>query len=468
MSSRKIPRGRQTPHASRTLMHLERLERRLPLAGDVTAQLVGSTLRLTGDSLGNDVLVASAPGGRIAVIGNATTINGASSTFVTDAAVTAIIADLRGGNDEIGFGNRAQDFVGTRLDVYSFFVPALSSMPFDAVALQAAIDGVSGGVTSFTIPGDVTVFARGGNDGVGINGTVGGSVVVNLGEADAGNVVAIGGESSASRVRGSVTVTGGSRADIVGIGNAIVDGRVSVALGDGDNWFFGGGETATAFGALAYTGGANADVVALLGDVTVGSDVRISTGLRGADFVGFSNSEAGGTVKVRGNVVVNTGTGNDGDTVDLVGDIRGTVTVTTGGGRDTVSVSSLVVWNSFEGSDPVPTFVTAGPSAIGRDLTINTGAGDDLISIGTSTIGRHVRIDTGLGNDRLAIDNLRVGRNLFVGLGAGNDALEVKNLRAAAAVLAGGVGSNSLVTDTATRTANRRLTAFGFRPVNNG
>ena len=30
-------------------MHLERLEQRLPLAGDVTATLTGSTLRLAGD-----------------------------------------------------------------------------------------------------------------------------------------------------------------------------------------------------------------------------------------------------------------------------------------------------------------------------------------------------------------------------------------------------------------------------------
>lgn len=181
MFSRNTPRGRQTPHASRTLMHLERLERRLPLAGNVTAQLDGSTLRLTGDDLGNGVLVASAPGGRIAVIGNATTINGASSSFVTDAAVTAIIAELKGGDDEIGFGNRAQDFAGTRLeeDNNQF---ALSEMPFDAVALQAAIDGLSGGVTSFTIPGDVRLNAESGSDGVGIIGTVGGSVVVNLGE----------------------------------------------------------------------------------------------------------------------------------------------------------------------------------------------------------------------------------------------------------------------------------------------
>lgn len=271
----------------------------------------------------------------------------------------------------------AQDFVFSRQDTSRFFVPAFFSETFDAVALQAAIDGVFDGVTSFTIPGDVTVVSRDGDDGVGIIGTVGGAVVVDLGGAEAGNVLVIGGESSVGHVRRSVTVTGGSRADIVGMGNAIVDGRVSMARGDGDNWLFGGGETAAAFGSVNDRGGANADAVVLIGDVTVGNDVRISTGERGEDAVGFSTSDAGGVVKVRGNVVINTGSGNDGDNVDVVADVSGSLSVTTGGGRDAVSVSSLVVWNSFnsfEESDPFPTFAAAGPSALGRDLTINTAA----------------------------------------------------------------------------------------------
>ena len=46
--------------AVRSPMRLDRLEQRLPLAGNVTAEIVGSTLRLTGDALGNEMLVASA------------------------------------------------------------------------------------------------------------------------------------------------------------------------------------------------------------------------------------------------------------------------------------------------------------------------------------------------------------------------------------------------------------------------
>ena len=110
MSSPKTFRSRRRV-ASRSPLLLERLERRLPLAGNVTAQLVGSTLVLTGDAAGNELVVASAAGGRLAVFGNATTINGASTTpnpFVTTRAVTSVVANLNAGNDVIGFGNDAE------------------------------------------------------------------------------------------------------------------------------------------------------------------------------------------------------------------------------------------------------------------------------------------------------------------------------------------------------------------------
>lgn len=139
-----------------------------------------------------------------------------------------------------------------------------------------------------------------------------------------------------------------------------------------------------------------------------------------------------------------------------------------GGGRDTVCVSSSVGWVSTAGSDPVPTFDSTGPSAIGRDLTINSGAGSDLISIGTSTVGRNVWLDAGTGNDFVGIDGMQVRRNLFISLGAGNDSLGVTNLRAFAAFFSGGSGTNSLSTDTATRAGSGTLRHYRFRAVANG
>ena len=456
-------------------MHLERLEQRLPLAGDVTATLTGSTLRLAGDNLANDVMVTSAAGGRMAVIGINTTINGGTAAFVSDRAVTSIIANFHGGDDAAGFGNSAADYASQRQftslatsPVSDWLGEQESPASFDVFAVQAMIDEVAGGVTTFSIPGRLTVTTGDGNDSVGIAGDISGRVLVRLGSADVGNGLVIGSEFTASHLGGGVIVKGGDRNDFVAIGNVSVSGTVSAALGDGTNWMIvaGDADRPATIGAFAYTGGANIDAVMLAGDVTVQKDVRIFTGSQGEDSVSFYTVDDGGTVTVRGNAIVNTG--NGGDTVDLVGKIQGTVSVTTGGGQDTVSVSSSVGWITSDGSDPVPVLEAFGSSAIGLDLIINTGAGNDLISIGTSTVGRNVTINAGSGDDDVWIDTIQVQRNLFVRLGAGDDSLKITNGKAFAAFLYGGDGTNSLSTDAATQAGSRTLKYFRFQAVANG
>ncbi|MFM9197764.1 MAG: hypothetical protein ACKOWG_18900, partial [Planctomycetia bacterium] len=177
-------------------LQLECMEQRLPLAGNVLAELTGSALRLTGDSLANDVLVASAAGGRIAVIGIATTINGGPAAFVTSGPVTTIVAYLNGGDVAVGFGFKAADYAGQRQFTMlatgpssAWFGEQEPPIPFDVVALQVMIDEAVGGVTTFSIPGSLTVTTRHGNDAVGISGDLGGSVVVTLGSAEVGNGV---------------------------------------------------------------------------------------------------------------------------------------------------------------------------------------------------------------------------------------------------------------------------------------
>jgi hypothetical protein len=488
MPPSKPMRHRHTRRASGPLLQLESLERRLPLAGDVTAKLTGSTLLLTGDTLANDVMVASAAGGKIAVIGINTTINGSSIAFVTNKRVTSIIADLNGGNDAIGFGNSAGGYAGVRMFVDGLLHPTWTVTeadtsadttsvsendttpppPFDVAALQTAIDDVAGGVTIFSIPGSLRVTTADGDDTVSIMGNIGGSVIASLGSADVGNGLAIG----LCRVGGSVTVVGGAQKEIVFMSNSTVAGRVSADLGDGTNWMLVAGEdeAPTAIAALAYTGGVDEDAVGLAGAVTVRNNVSIFTGARGEDGVDIGSvfDEDSGTVTVRGNVVVNTGTGSDDDTIGVVGNFRGNVSVTTGGGRDIVSVSSRIGWITTDGSDPVPLVEWAGSSAIGLDLNINTGAGNDLISIGTSTVGRHATIHAESGEDDVRINSMQVKRNLFIRLGTGNDSLGIVKMKAFAAFLQGGTGTNSLTTDTPTRTGNRTLRRDRFQTMTNG
>ncbi|MBU6275977.1 MAG: hypothetical protein KGQ61_05035 [Planctomycetes bacterium] len=50
-------------------------------------------------------MVTSAVGGKIAVIGIDTTVNGGTAVFVSDDLVTSIVATFHGGDDTAGFGN---------------------------------------------------------------------------------------------------------------------------------------------------------------------------------------------------------------------------------------------------------------------------------------------------------------------------------------------------------------------------
>jgi hypothetical protein len=93
---------------SRRPLGIESLEARLALAGNVTAQLSGPNLLITGDNASNAVeIVGTGTFGQFVVSGFAdsttgqpTTING--QTFVVISGVTAdVIAHLNDGNDEL-------------------------------------------------------------------------------------------------------------------------------------------------------------------------------------------------------------------------------------------------------------------------------------------------------------------------------------------------------------------------------
>jgi hypothetical protein len=422
MMSKKTFRNRKARAASRSALRVECLESRLALAvlgGNVNAQLVGSTLLLTGDALDNALVVSTATGGRMAVLGGfGTTINGSTSPFVTNRAVTSIVANLNAGNDVIGFTNSAVG-LGNQLTAFGIFSPF-------APTLQADIDTATGGIPTFTLPGSLTVTTAAGNDAVGIIGTVGGSVAASLGSSSSlagpgqGNGFAIGDPAVASvanRVGGSVSVVGGAQRDVVRFSGTDVGGAISATLGNGENYATVNGAGA-AFGSFVYAGGTGNDFVGLGNQVTIRHGVSVLTGARGEDAVGIY-----GNVNVGGSVALNTGTAADDDSIELGAAIRG-------------------------------------------GLSVITGAGNDQISVSESTIGLNTVIDAGAGNDRVFSSELTTRSNLFVYLGPGNDELDLSNVRAAAAFLYGGTGTNTLTTNAATRAGIRFLKYFQFQAVN--
>jgi hypothetical protein len=444
MSSKNTLRGRKARAASRPSLALECLESRLALAvlgGNVNAQLVGSTLLLTGDALDNALVVSTATGGRMAVLGGlGTTINGSTSPFVTSRPVTSIVANLNAGNDIIGFTNSAVGLVNqlTPLGIFSPFAPTL----------QADIDAATGGIPTFTLPGSVTVTTAAGNDAVGLIGTVGGSVAANLGSSSSvagpgqGNGFTIGNPSDSSvanRIGGSLSVVGGNQRDAVKVYGTDVGGGVSAALGNGENFafLFGFGST---FGSLAYTGGTGQDGVSLQLGLSVRNGVSIFTGPQGEDIVSVVQ-----TVNIGGSLVVNTGVGNDRDELLLTGSVRRDVSVATGGGNDFIQMSSTV----------------------GGGLAVSSGAGSDLVQVLPSSVGLNAVIDAGAGDDQVGVSSLSVRYNLTVSLGGGTDGLTLINVSAFAAFLYGGTGTNTLNIDAPSRTGIRTLRYYQFQTVNN-
>jgi hypothetical protein len=395
----RTPRSRP---ASRPL-HVEALERRELLyapVGNVTAQLVGSTLLLTGDSLGNQLMVASVSGGKVAVLGVnlGTTINGATNPFVTSRPVTSIIANLNGGDDQIGFGNSAGAFAD-QLDELGIDPP-----PFDAGVLQTAINAVAAGATTFTLPGSLSITTAGGNDQIGILGTIGGSVAANLGSAQTGpgigNGLFLGGLPDGSRVGGGVSIVGGAQADGVLIVGATIGGGVSAALGaaqaDGENELF---ILKSSMASVAYTGGTGTDAV-IAQNSGIRNGVSIVTGA-GSDSV-VLNTVGPQPMTVGGSVAIDTGA--DFDYLEFIASVRGAVSVVTGGG-------------------------------------------DDQVKFDQASVGLNAAIDTGVGNDRVEIEASQFRYNLLVSLGAGDDTLRLLTTSAFAAYLYGGPGTNGLDID---------------------
>lgn len=411
--ARSCSRGRRS--ARRTL-RIESLERREVLAGNVAAQLVGSTLTLTGDALANQLMVSSVAGGRFAVIGGGTTINGSQDSFVTSRPVTSIVANFGGGDDLVGFGNDAQVFA-RQLGFFGY------TDPFDVASVQAAIDAVAAGATVFTLRGNLAVTTGDGADGVGIFGTIGGSVAASLGSAPPvegvynGFMIGDWVDPFVSRVAGGVSIVDGAQNCRVFLWNAAVAGDAAANLGNGENVFILDGSSV---GSLTFVGGNGADDV-------------------------FTRD-----LRVRGGVSIATGGGND--QVDLGSNTGSQLYRTTVGGSAVVDTGA--------GRD----FINAVCNVSGS-LSLATGEGSDFVLFGDSTVRRNVTIGTGVGDDNVGISNTGIGGTLVVDLGAGNDGCAIGSTTALAAYLYGGLGTNILAIDASSRTGIRRLCYTQFQQV---
>lgn len=490
---------RNRSNRSRSL-RVESLERREVLAGNVTAMLVGSTLVINGDGADNQVAVISLGNSRYAVAGVNTTINGRAGTFTTPRATMSINADLKGGNDAIGFSNNA-DALGDL--AFDNFGVNLANLGIDVAALQTQINALTN-VTKFTLTGNISVIGAAGNDLIGIVGDVGGSITANLGAAaDNGfNAFGIDGSSLAANgtVGGVVSVLGDRQSDGVAVISTDVRGGVSSNLRDGDNGLdvF----DALVVGSITYSGGNGNDFVqvedstvvgvvsAVLGEGAFNDFAAYDSILGGVSVLGGSGQEFVDTanVEVKTNVIVSTFAGNDDINLHEHGagstDVAGLISVDSGSGDDFVEVSGesgslsvltgdgldeVVVYDSmFKYNVTVNTGnhnddVTMDNVEIGGMLTVLLGEGNDVVDVDGLVVGLNALLDAGGGDDVATIVDADIAYTFTALMGAGNDTLNITTSSAMTAMLDGGAGAlDELNADAASIAAVDNLFANGF------
>jgi hypothetical protein len=218
----------------------EYLERRNPLAGNVTAAVVGGTLILEGDSSSNSIQVRQLSQTSWEVRGFDTRINGNSGTFTANGVLAGVDADLNRGDDfvKIFNGTIATDLaVETNQGADSI---QLINLNVNGIADITTGDGndsilvsdveVNGTIESTSADaGAFELQTHGGSDVVNVDRLLATSAYLNLGSGNDSLAMTRSSFDSGLRIRASDGTDGVSLNDI----DAQDD--VWVHMGDGDS-----------------------------------------------------------------------------------------------------------------------------------------------------------------------------------------------------------------------------------------
>lgn len=266
----------------RRRLGIESLERRLLMAGDVTAALKGGWLVVTGDAEANQVLIENTASGEYSVTGaDGTTVSGSPVTGVTKG----VKVNLKDGDDVV------------------------------------AIVGSGGG--TFHATGDVKVTTGKGNDRILVAGLqADGKVTLNSGNATgegAGDQVLV----TDSQVGKNLSVKTGNGHDQVGIGqgepldtmledflvemeweeldvlpgDVQVQGKLSVTTGNGNDQVM-IGDSQIGGSVSVNTGGGTDEAMIQNLDVEGGASLKMGGG--NDDYLGIQGNHVAGKVKLNG------------------------------------------------------------------------------------------------------------------------------------------------------------------------
>jgi hypothetical protein len=395
-----------TRRAKPASLAVERLEDRLPMAGDVAVAFNAGILTIDGDNQANFLWVVQ-DGGRTIVAPSPFERGGQTRLRFRGAilnaplqleGVQAISVNLNGGDD---------DFVMNR---------AAGLQPnFRSLTVRGGSGNNRLEVWGVQVTQNMAVIGDVGRDAIRLNDvSVGGTLTVNGGQGDnelrlmrtqaaviqiaAGSghdLIDVRDANALSRLR----VLPGDGNNLIDIASVGVSGQVEITTGVGDDWITLGALSGTA--AIAIITGAGDDRVftpengddIVLADIVLGQSLTVDMGL-GDDRAYLSQ------IGIDGPVTVNGGAGYT-EVVVTRADIGGRLTIV--GGDDTTRIRLLTV-------------------LVGQGIEVTSGLGNDLLRVSDSETPGEFLVRMGGGNDTVQLSNVTAGI-ADIGLGMGEDFL---------------------------------------------
>jgi len=338
-------RSSRTNSSQSRRLSFDLLESRTLLAGNVTANVVGGSLIVTGDDLDNRFIISQfqRPAGEFFLVaqGDDTTFNGQPNVVVNGVTKDIRISTM-GGNDAVGL-----------VDVE---VPG--SLLFDGGEGNNDLVGRLFGRKTTTIGKHLTVTNGNGLDKTQFdNASIRGNVNVTNGDG-----------GSSTEFKGcelsSLTIQSGGGADEVEVGETIVRKNLSVRSGDGDTEIDIEGTRVN--GTTILESGAGFDETDIEDNAVFNKKVVIMLGTGGSQTTMEQSS-------FRKGFVLQSLAGMDEVVIDSIL-VDGPVNLTLGDGDDVVRVDSPTPAHDSE----------AGHSIFRKPVNLNTGDGDDQVHIGVT------------------------------------------------------------------------------------
>lgn len=267
--------------------------------------------------------------------------------------------------------------------------------------------------SSLTVTGGLLGDSFAINDGASVS--IKGPALIDLGGGTGADFVNL--TSTTLTFGSSLTVKDSAASSLSVNSDAIflsVKGLLDVESGSGDSVVQVSAKQMTV-GALTVKTGVGLDLAQFLGvKLTVGGSVSVDTGLA-TDFVDFGYDK----VAINGGVSILTGDGSDGASFFADGVVKGDVLIDLGTGSDGASSADI------GGTSGI-----AGNLKIGGKLTIasaTTGAANsEELTVKEITVGKAVLINLGVVDSVVTIDNLIAKDTFTLNTGAGKDEVNIE------------------------------------------